>query len=181
MTEFEFSTPVLKLKGFGDLELSMMIPPEYREAVEEFVLGIKPDKKYVANLKEKKDKRSMSQNAYYWVLNNQLALQQRISPIEVYKEHIKNMAGIYDVILVKEEAVDSFIRNWQRNGTGWLVFDSGAKERYGGSHVLKVYRGSSDFNTEEMSRLIDLVIMDCESVGIPTLSREEIGAMPLND
>ena len=103
MTEFEFSTPVLKLKGFGDLELSMMIPPEYREAVEEFVLGIKPDKKYVANLKEKKDKRSMSQNAYYWVLNNKLAVNQKKSPIEVYKEHIKDMAGITEVVLGEEE------------------------------------------------------------------------------
>lgn len=181
MTEFEFSSPVLKIVGFGDLELSISIPSNCREAVENFVLEMKRDKKYCAILKEVRDKRTMSQNAYYWALNNKLAEQMRLSPVEVYKEHIKNMAGIYDYVLVKETSVENVIKNWERNGDGWLAFETKESERNPGSKIVKLYRGSSTFDKEEFARLLDLCIMDCESVGIPTLSREEIEAMPLND
>lgn len=181
MTEFEFSTPIFKIVGFGDLELSMTVSPTYREAVENFVLNLKQGKKYCAILKEMKDKRTMSQNSYYWVLNNKLAESMRISPIEVYKEHIKNVAGIFDYVLVKNDAVEGLCKNWERNGVGWLAFETKESERNPGSKIVKLYRGSSTFDKDEMGRLIDLCIMDCESVGIPTLTREEIGALPLND
>ncbi len=181
MTDFEFSSPILKIAGFGNLELTMVVAPNYREAVEEFVLSMKQDKKYCAVLKEIKDKRTMSQNAYYWVLNNKLAEKMRISPNEVYKEHIKNVAGIFDYVLVKNDAVEGLCKNWERNGVGWLAFEAKESERNPGSKIVKLYRGSSTFDKDEMARLIDLCIMDCENLGIPTLTREEIEAMPLND
>ena len=78
LTEIEISTPILKIAGFGDTEISFVVEKNFREAAEEFVLGVKPDKKYVAIFKEKKDRRSLSQNGYYWALNNQLALKTKL-------------------------------------------------------------------------------------------------------
>ena len=180
MVEIGIKNPTLKV-GFGTFNLSLDIDPNSKEAVENFVLGINPEKKYVAILKEKKDKRTLSQNSYYWSLNNQLAIKVGITPLEVYKEHIHAMAGIYDYVLCKTEAVESLIRNWQSNGDGWLAYDTGESKQVPRSHILKLYRGSSAFDTAEMSRLIDLLIMDCENAGIPTLKKEEIERLPLYD
>ena len=91
------------------------------------------------------------------------------------------MAGIYDYISVKAEAAESIGRNWKRNGEGWLAFDTGESKKNPGTHILKLYRGSSTFDTEEMSRLLDLCIQDCEAVGIPTLAKEEIEKLELYD
>lgn len=180
-TLIEISSPVLKIGGFGNLEMSFIVDPKYREAAEGFVLGIKADKRYCAELKEVRDRRTMSQNGYYWALNNQLAERLRISPFEVYREHIINMAGVYDYVLCKEEAAEGLCENWRSKGEGWFAFDMGESVKNPKCRKLKLYRGSSSFDKDEMGRLIDLLIMDCEAAGIPTLSREEIGRMELHD
>lgn len=43
----------------------------------------------------------------------------------------------------------------------------------------KIFKGSSEFNTLEMKIFIDGIIQECENVGIPTLTDEEIRKMRL--
>ena len=38
----------------------------------------------------------------------------------------------------------------------------------------KIYKGSSEYNSKEMSIFIDGIVQDCNSVGIQTMSDEEI-------
>ena len=42
-----------------------------------------------------------------------------------------------------------------------------------GYHNLKMYRGSSEYDTPTFSRLLDLVIQDCRQLGIETMSERE--------
>ena len=42
-----------------------------------------------------------------------------------------------------------------------------------GYHNLKLYRGSSEYDTAQFSRLLELVIQDCRQLGIETMSERE--------
>lgn len=43
----------------------------------------------------------------------------------------------------------------------------------------KVFKGSSEFNTEEMSIFLDGIIQECNNLGIQTLTPNEIALMEL--
>ena len=117
-------------------------------------------------------KRSLDANAYCWVLIGQLADKLDISAKEVYKMAIKEI-GPYEVIPVKNQAVERFIKAWEENGIGWIC------ENLGDSKIenytnLKAYYGSSSYDSKEMSRLIDTIIEECKMHEIPTDTPEQI-------
>ena len=43
----------------------------------------------------------------------------------------------------------------------------------------KVFKGSSEFDTEEMSIFLDGIIQECEQLGIQTLTPNQIASMEL--
>ena len=49
-----------------------------------------------------------------------------------------------------------------------------AEER---AQYFRVYLGSSNYNTQEMSLLIDGVVEECKELGIETLTPQELAAM----
>jgi hypothetical protein len=42
-----------------------------------------------------------------------------------------------------------------------------------GFHNLKLYRGSSEYDSATFSRLLELVMQDCRQIGIEVLSERE--------
>lgn len=125
--------------------------------------------------KEHKEKRSLDANAYCWCLIGKLANKLNIKPIEVYREHIKDTA-VYEIVPVKDEAIDRFTRSWESNGLGWQVVNIG-ESKFRGFHNLQIFYGSSSYNTKEMSQLINNIVEDCKLQGIETKSPEEIKSL----
>lgn len=76
---------------------------------------------------------------------------------------------------MKAEACDALRKHWGQNGLGWVsdVFPS----KIPGCNNVILYAGSSTYNTEQMSRLIDLIVEECKAQGIETRPPEEIEAM----
>ena len=68
---------------------------------------LKEDKLSI-EIKKYRNKRSLDANAYMWVLISKLEEKVNISKDVIYKDAIKNI-GVYEVIPVKNEAVDRFI------------------------------------------------------------------------
>ena len=87
------------------------------------------------------------------------------------RDLIKNI-GSYEVIPIKNEALDKFRSAWSKNGIGWITETTSSKLE-GFTNVIAYY-GSSTYNTSEMSRLIDLIVQECEQLGIETKSEAEI-------
>ena len=133
-------------------------------------------KLYDLTIKEHRKKRSLDANAYAWVLIGKLAEAMRLSPNEVYIEAIQNIAGNYEVIPIREEAVDKFTEVWKKNGLGWPCVDMGPS-KIQGYRNLRAYYGSSTYDTRQMSMLIDALIQDCKALDIETLSEEKLSAM----
>ena len=133
-------------------------------------------KLYEAVLKEHRKKRSLDANAYAWVLIGKLSDAMRIPPAEVYINAIQNIGGNYEVIPIREEAVDKFTEVWKKQGLGWPCVDMGPS-RIQGYRNLRAYYGSSTYDTRQMSLLIESLIQDCKALDIETLSEEKLSAM----
>lgn len=134
---------------------------------------LKEDKLSV-EIKKYRHKRSLDANAYMWVLISKLEEKVNISKDVIYKDAIKNI-GVYEVIPVKNEAVDRFIEAWTKNGLGWVCETT--KSKLEGYTNILAYYGSSTYNTAEMSRLIDLIVQECKQLNIETMSKSELDSL----
>lgn len=124
-----------------------------------FLIEQDKDKKY--ELKEYKPKRSLDSNAYAWLLLGKLQDSLKIPKEEIYRDLIKNI-GSYEIIPIKNEAVERFTKSWSRNGLGWIT--ETIKSKLDGYTNVIAYYGSSTYNTAEMSKLIDLIVQECEQL-----------------
>ena len=139
------------------------------------VRKMKP-KVYDLTVREHKKKRSLDANAYCWVLINKIADALRITPVEIYRQAILNVAGNYEVIPIKEEAADHFKQVWEAQGLGWPCVDMG-KSKIAGYRNLRAYYGSSTYSTTQMAQLIENLLQDCRALDIEVKSEEEIASL----
>lgn len=134
---------------------------------------LKEDKLSI-EIKKYRKNRSLDANAYMWVLISKLEEKINISKDIIYKDAIRNI-GVYEVIPVKNEAVERFIEAWTKNGLGWVCETT--KSKLEGYTNILAYYGSSTYNTAEMSRLIDFVVQECKQLNIETMSRTELDSL----
>lgn len=130
----------------------------------EFLLNQKDD--VIFELKEKKEKRTLTQNAYYWALVNQVASYLQLSPEYVHKDLVYNFSTS-ELIVVKSKIDISRIFKYYQ-------FQRQTKINDVDFNIYKVYVGSSKMSKNEFSRLLDGIIQECQQLDIPTLTKNEI-------
>ena len=135
-------------------------------------LDTQPDKEY--EIKEHRQKRSLDANGYLWVLIGKIQDVIGVSKEDIYRDMIKGV-GVYEVIPIKNEAVNKFCEAWQKNGLGWITETT--KSKLDGYTNVLAYYGSSEYDTKEMSRLIDGIVQECRELDIETKSDEEIKSL----
>lgn len=134
------------------------------------------DKLYDLEVKEHRKKRSLDANAYAWVLINKIADALRITPKEIYRQAIQDIAGNHEIIPIKEEAAEKFKQVWEAQGLGWPCVDMG-NSKISGYRNIKAFYGSSTYDTRQMSVLIDHLVQDCKALGIETLTPEKLAVL----
>lgn len=174
-TEISFEKAQMSSNEHG-VWLHIKLPFESRQAARDFVLNIKDESKYVAILKELKAKRSLDQNRYFWVLCGKLSEVLKMPPNDIYREYIKDIGGNYEVTPIKAEAVKRWKEIWEAKGIGFVAEDLG-ESKLKGYRNIRNYYGSSTYDKEQMGRLLDLIIADCDENGIVTLTPEEIAKL----
>lgn len=133
--------------------------------------GLK-DKPLTVQVKEYREKRSLSQNAYLWVLLDELGKRLNRSKEELYKFYIRDY-GVFEILPLRNDTVSVFIKRWGNKGLGWFCEDLG-ESKLNGYTKLIAYYGSSTYNSKEMTRLIDAVVADCQEQGIDTMPLADI-------
>lgn len=120
-----------------------------------------------------KEKRSLDANRYFWKLVTLLAEAMGVSNTFVHNSMIAEY-GQFDTevgTIILRDSID-----WHE--VGWLhlkptvatrVLDDGEVWR-----VYYVMRGSHTYDTKEMSRLINGVVVECKQTGVETLPPDEI-------
>lgn len=137
---------------------------------------LKPGAKW--DIKEHKEKRSLSQNAYYWKLITEVARKKKQSVTYIHNTELR--AARYakwfndQLILVSIPDTDDAEKQVMETMDYHLA---PTNKREGDKRVYVMLRGSSEFNTSEMSHLLDLLIQDAEALGIQTLTPRELEQM----
>lgn len=121
---------------------------------------------------KQKKKRSLDSNAYFWILVDKLSQKMNLPKEDIYRNAIRNIGGVSEVVCVRNEAVEKLCSGWSKNGLGWQT-DTMPSKIEGCTNVV-LYYGSSTYNQEQMTRLIDNIVQDCKAVGIETLSPLEL-------
>ena len=152
----------------GEWILSLSTPVDPRELFDRL-----HDKEIDVDIKQHRAKRSLDANNFAWVLIDKIAAEMHLKKTEVYLKEIKEIGGISTCVAVREDFVDSYIEAWKNGHIGRDAWVVPSREDKPGWKVVKVRLGSSDFDTMQMHTLISNLIMEAESIGIPTISEEE--------
>lgn len=137
--------------------------------------GLSPGKEYDVEIRQHRERRSLDSNAYAWVLIDRLAEKTGVPKTLIYRSYIREIGGNSETVCVQDRAAEKLRNGWEHNGLGWLT-DSTRSKIPGCTNVI-LYYGSSTYDTEQMSRLIDMIVQDCREQGIETLPPQKLAAM----
>lgn len=125
-------------------------------------------------VKRWRKKRSLDANAYAWVLMDKIAQATGVPKTEVYRQAIREIGGVSDIVAVPDNAVDKFREGWSKQGIGWQTEILDSKPGY---KRIVVYYGSSTYDTQQMAALIDSLVQEAQALGIETLPPHEIARL----
>lgn len=122
-------------------------------------------------IKQHRKKRSLDANGYCWILADEIAKAIGNTKEFVYREAIKQV-GDFEILPIKNEVVDKWIRNWESKGLGWQseVLDKSKLEGY--TNTIN-YFGSSTYDTKQMSVLLEEIVFQAKELGIETITPRE--------
>ena len=147
-----------------------------------FLMGDGVDKNALWDLelhKEKK-KRSLSSNSYYWTLLEQLAVKTKTPKMKIHNLYLRQVGQVekfgdkpvYMLLPDDDETENQVLlastyhlspRRETKVGTDGKTY-----------RWYVMLKGSSDFSTEQMNMLVDLVVQDAKEQGIEVLTPNEL-------
>ena len=127
------------------------------------------DRGKIFEIKEKKRRRSLNANAYAWTLIGKLADALRISKDHCYLLMLKRYGQSEMVSVVSEIDVRGYFKYYEAVGETELQGKNFTHYR--------VFKGSSEYDTREMSILVDGIVSECHEVGIETMTPSELAKL----
>ena len=160
-----------------DAFLCLCIP---YQAAKKFV-GEMKRVKYSVEIKQYRKRRSLDANVYAWQLLGKLAAalstqDVTYSPEHVYRELIRDVGDNYEIMPVRDDALERWVQIWTSRGLGWVCEVMGPSKIKGYTNTRCFY-GSSVYDTAQMSRLISIIVEECKAVGVETMTPEELGKL----
>ena len=130
---------------------------------------LEQDKEKLYEIKEYKKKRSLNSNSYLWVLCTEIANIMTLSKEEVYVKMLED----YGVSILVPLTVDTEPEKYFKY---YSYFDKG---KLNGKECIwyKVFKGSSEYDSKEMTHLLNGVVEEAKQLGIMTLDEIEIQEM----
>lgn len=129
------------------------------------------------NIRKHRKKRSLDSNAYFWELCGKLSGKLQIPPEEIYRRYILDVGDNYEVVPVRKDHLEHWDSVWCHGHIGRQTVDKGPCRTIPGYHNVLCFLGSSEYDTAQMSRLIDMVVEDCKENGIETLPPDKLSAL----
>lgn len=132
---------------------------------------LEQDEEKKFEVQECKRKRSLSQNSYCWLLINKIANILRLSKEEIYLQMLEDYGQSILIPVQKGEKPNGYFKYYKYETSSIL----NGKE----ADWYKIYKGSSEFDSKEMTILIDGIIQECKQLGIETLTPDEISKLKI--
>lgn len=172
------------LKGIGkDLETGQYIVDlRVNEDVKDLFQELN-GKNISIKITQYRKKRSLDANAYYWQLLTKIAELLKTSKPFMHNQMLRKYGQLFmfDGKFSTVTIPDTPEAEKQVDEAETYHLKPTSQVRKGNDGVMyrtyKMLRGSSDYDTKEMSELIDGVVGEAKELGIETLSPEEIERM----
>lgn len=116
-----------------------------------------------------KEKRSLNANNYAWKLLTEIANIIRESKETVYLDMLKRYGQSEIISVLAHIPIGEYIKYCEEAGESTL---NGKTFKH-----YKVYKGSSEFDTREMSIFIDGIVSEAQELGIETKTPDEIARL----
>ena len=153
----EFTSKKPKITSGETVEVTFTAPKAKLEALTNLTV------------KQHREKRSLDANAYAWVLITAIADEVRASKDEIYFEMLKKY-GQGELISVKTGIdISGFVKYSEVAGYGKV---NGVEFTH-----YRVFKGSSEYDTKEMTIFIDGIVSEAQGLGIDTRTPEELAEM----
>ena len=161
----------LTFNGDGTQNITVTVGANFREMFDTL-----KDKDVTVEIKNASNRRTNNQNAFAWKLIDEIAAASHTKISDVYRNAIREIGGVSTMVGMKDDAIPVFRESWEKGHLGRQIEIIPGSTKPGWSNV-KIFFGSSEFDTEQMSRMIDNLIQDAEALGIPTITEKELERM----
>ena len=155
-----------KINSFGNV-LQMELPCDMSEEINSLQNYLAKGKRITVTIK--REGRSKDANSALWHLIGEMAVKLRTTKQELYRELLKRY-GVFTHLVVKKDAVEALARLW--NGAVVELGEIPMRNNQIGVQ-LQVYYGSSTYDTQQFSRLLDGAISEAEEMGIHLISPKD--------
>lgn len=153
----------------GQMEITLGLTT--KEDISKLTQIIENKKLLEVEIKQQRRKRSLDANSYCWVLCQKIAEAIGSTKENVYKKAIREV-GQFEIVPIKNEAVERWIEVWNSKGLGWFAEILEDSKLPGYKKVISYY-GSSVYDTREMSVLLEEIIREAKELGIDTITENE--------
>lgn len=136
----------------GDVEIIFAISNYYSQKECE---TLEKEKLYSLDIEEKKEKKTVQQNRYFWKLCSLIAQKQNSDTdvMDIYCRALEKASIKFDYIMALPEAEETLKKHYR-------VVKVIEEREYNGTtmYVYQLFSGSSKFNKEQEGKIIDYVL-----------------------
>lgn len=130
------------------------------------IFRLDKDTIYDVKINKHREKRSLNANAYLWKLVTEIGNILNKSKEEVYLQMLIDYGQSEMISILSEINVKGYFKYYKLAGASIL----NGKE----FNHYKIYKGSSEYNTKEMSILLEGAVQEAKNLGIKTKEDYEI-------
>ena len=147
----------------------LMLEVNERNDFEAIVDELKDKDKLSIEVKEFREKRSLNANNYAWKILTEIADALRTSKEEIYLTMLKRYGQSEIISVLAHIPIGEYVKYCEEAGESTL---NGKLFKH-----YKVYKGSSEFDTREMSIFLDGVVSEAKEMGIQTETPNQLAEM----
>jgi hypothetical protein len=156
---------------------------EHPQALQEIINGLKGAESLSVKIGKFRKKRSLDANAYYWLLVGKLAKALKISIPYCHNLMLRRYGTLEEFdgrpVYIIIQDTDEASEKADEAETYHIKPTAQVKEGNDGLmyRTYLLLKGSHDYDTAEMSDLIEGLVDECKNVGIETATPDEIANM----
>lgn len=154
-----------------EIVLTMNKSLETLKKIEKLIKVTEEGKLLDVKIKQHRKRRSLDANSYCWILSQKIAEKIGNTKEFVYRQTIREV-GQFEIVPIRNDALERWIRNWEGKGLGWQSEDIGESTVEGFTNTIN-YFGSSTYNSKEMSVLLEELVFQAKELGIETMTDKE--------
>lgn len=154
---------------FGTRRVTLTLSVNEEAAAKNLFDDLHEAEKLSIKIDRYREKRSLNANNYAWKIMTEIGNVLRTSKDEVYLEMLKRYGQSEIISVLAHIPIGEYVKYCEEAGESKL---NGKLFKH-----YKVYKGSSEFDSREMSIFIDGVVSEAKEMGIQTMTPDEIARL----